>query len=168
VNLFDTCRLQIGAFRLRTVGKVTEFQHRLGLWDALSTGTITTDKGKIGWRAFMHATQPLVVLEFTTEGAEKDFRLEWKPLSNSSPRWETFKDKPNLKNTVPADYIANPPLTQERAGNVSLSVHPLRASTELLCTTTGLVRPYSLAPGTCSGLSAWKPTRPSRPVHLPC
>ena len=125
--LFDTCRLQIGAFRMQTVGKVVAFQSRLCLWDALSTGAITTDKGKIAWRAFVHATQPLVVLEFTTEGAEKDFRLEWKPLSNTSARWEAFKDKPNFKKSIPEGYSANPPVTREKAGDVSVSVHPLNA-----------------------------------------
>ena len=124
--LYDTCRLRIGAFQLQPVGKVTGFQGRLGLWDALSTGTITTDKGKISWRSFVHATQPLVVIEFTTEGAEKDFTWKWMPFRNSSSRWEFFKDNPKMQDRV-KDYVPNPPVTQEKDGNVSLSVHPLQA-----------------------------------------
>lgn len=125
--LFDTCRLQIGSFRFRTVGKVTDFQSRLNLWDALNTGTMTTDRGKIHWRAFVHAEKPLVLLEISTEGDEQDFRLEWTPLSNTSARWENLKNKPNANKSIPADYAPNPPVTREDTGGINISVHPLNA-----------------------------------------
>jgi hypothetical protein len=117
--LFDTCRLRVGAFELQPVGKVTGFQGRLDLWNALSTGAITTDKGRISWRTFVHATQPLVVMEFTTAGAEQDFVWRWRPASTSSARWEAFKNKPDVK----MDYEPNPPARVEN----NLSIHPLNA-----------------------------------------
>ena len=121
--LFETCRLRIGEFQVKPVGKIQSFNARLVLWDALNTGTIQTDKGKISWRAFVHATLPLVILEFTTEGDEKDFVCEWKPASNSSPRWELFK---NRSNAPRPDYEPNPPVTVEKQGAISVSVHPLK------------------------------------------
>ncbi len=118
----DTARLRIGRFTLRPVGKVTSFSGRLALWDALSTGTVTTEKGKISWRAFVHATKPLVVFEFTTEGAEDGFAWEWQPASASSSRWESFK-----KTNIDPSYERNPPAQIERHGDVQVSVHSLNA-----------------------------------------
>jgi hypothetical protein len=125
----DTARLRIGRFHLRPVGKVTSFKGRLTLWDALNTGTLTTDKGVISWRAFVHATQPLIVFEFTTEGAEKDFAWEWQPFGTSSSRWEGFiaekKNSAKKSKNIDPDYQRNPPARSEPQGEVQVSVHPL-------------------------------------------
>lgn len=119
--LFDTCRLLIGSFELRPVGKVTDFQGRLDLWNALGKGTLTTDKGKISWRTFVHAAQPLIVMEFTTEGQERDFTFRWTPASSSSPRAAPYLNNPKFK----IDYEPNPPARVDH--EKGLSIHPLKA-----------------------------------------
>jgi len=122
--LFDTCRLRLGAFELRPVGKVTGFEARLDLWNAIGTGVVTTDQGKITWRTFVQATQPLVIIEFSSEGAEDTFTWDWRPASTSSARWGGFENKQSRSQP---DYAPNPDATTEKQGDVFLSVHPLNA-----------------------------------------
>ena len=124
--LFDTCRLRIGGFNLNPVGQVKSFESRLGLWDALSTGTVVTDKGKIRWRSFVHASSPLVIIEFTTEGDERNFGWQWVPASTSSSRWEGLKHKLKPPAEV-SEYQPNPPAASEQLDGVNVSVHPLNA-----------------------------------------
>ena len=63
-------RLPIGRFRLDTAGTITGGQARLRLWDAEWEATITTTAGTIAIRSFVHATEPLLVIETEASGGE--------------------------------------------------------------------------------------------------
>jgi hypothetical protein len=85
-NLYDGARLPIGYFLLKTVGKTVSENMRLNLWNATTTGIITTDKGKISFKSYVHATQNIIVVETNCEGEELNFQWNWMPLKAVSPR----------------------------------------------------------------------------------
>eukprot|EP00959_Pyramimonas_sp_CCMP1952_P470909 9497506-Pyramimonas_sp.AAC.1 len=63
---FDRPRLPIGYFDLKLLGtKVLEGTMRLHLWDATVTGHVKTDRGSVTFKAFVHATHNVVVMEVT-------------------------------------------------------------------------------------------------------
>jgi hypothetical protein len=63
-------RLPVGRCELGTVGKVKSATMRLDLWTATGSGELTTEGGALRWQAFVHATQPLIILELEGSGAE--------------------------------------------------------------------------------------------------
>lgn len=85
-NLYDGARMPIGFFTLRPHSKVVSDQMRLNLWDAETTGQITTEKGKIKFRSYVHATKNIIVLECNTIGSKEGFDWLWHPLKAISPR----------------------------------------------------------------------------------
>lgn len=122
------CRLPIGHFTLHPVGTITTGILRTDLWNAELKGEVSTDKGTIRFRALAHATeyddpsqifaiqqfnpgrrQPVIVVDFETTGAEKDFRWEW------------HAEKSTTTERPPPEYQPNPPavLGEERGVNTS-------------------------------------------------
>lgn len=85
-NLYDGARLPIGHFLLKPVGKVSAETMRLDLWNAVTTGSLTTDQGCIGFKSYVHATEDLIVLEVDAQGGEAGWQWEWQPLKAISPR----------------------------------------------------------------------------------
>ncbi|MDR2950943.1 MAG: alpha-L-fucosidase [Prevotella sp.] len=101
-NLYDGARLPIGYFLIKPVGTVLSENMRLNLWDATTTGAITTDKGKISFKSYVHSTRDIIVLETDTEGKETVFQWDWNASKAISPRY-TFGNK-----DYPQEYIDNP------------------------------------------------------------
>ncbi len=101
-NLYHGARLPIGYFLLKPAGTVIAENMRLGLWDATTTGNIITDKGKIAFKSYVHATRDVIVLETDCEGEETSFQWNWSALKAISPRY-TFGYK-----DYPQEYIDNP------------------------------------------------------------
>ena len=101
-NLYHGARLPIGYFLMKPVGAVLSENMRLNLWDATTTGNITTDKGKISFKSYVHATKDIIILETDTEGEENSFLWDWNALKAISPRY-TFGNK-----DYPQEYIDNP------------------------------------------------------------
>ncbi len=112
---FDRARLPIGHFVLEPVGKPTGGTMRLILWDAESRGTLTTDRGRITWRSFVHASDMAIVVEIQTEGQERQCRWKWVAEESRSTRTKGG----------PADYQPNPPSTIEKVGDTSVCIQPL-------------------------------------------
>lgn len=79
-------RLNIGHFLLHPAGKLTGCNWRKDLWNAELTGTITTDKGKIKIRHFIHAVDMAIVTELTPSDGEKDFLWTWHPAEAKTSR----------------------------------------------------------------------------------
>ncbi len=138
--LFDTCRLSIGRFDLQPVGKIISTSMRVVLWDAVCTGEIKTDKGRISWRSFVPHDKDVIVVEFDTEGEESGFTFTWVPFPSSSPR--LLGKRENLKHMSPEklaqqtpdpvidNYQLNPDPTVVVTGDLMVSHHPLRAGGE--------------------------------------
>lgn len=118
---FDKARLPIGHFVLAPVGKVTGGTARLDLWNAEATGKLTTDRGTIAWRSFVHASDLVIVVAFATSAGEREFKWNWVAEESASTR---TKGKP-------ADYKPNPPAQEaieaKAPGNIHVCVQPLLA-----------------------------------------
>ena len=79
-------RLQIGHFTLHTVGKPTGCRWRKDLWNAELTGTITTEKGEIRIRHFVHSLDMAIVTELTPSPGEKQISWTWHPAEARTTR----------------------------------------------------------------------------------
>ena len=75
----DDGRLPIGCMILKTVGVIKSGSLRIVLWDAEVCGEVITDKGKIRFRAIVHANELALLVDFGTEGAERDAAFHWEP-----------------------------------------------------------------------------------------
>jgi hypothetical protein len=125
-------RLPIGQLVLRPRGKVqtqgkakstsddSEVM-RLDLWNAEARGTLATDKGSIRWRSFAHATEPVLVIDYQTSGAESGATLEWRALPAVDPR------KTHNKEPVPENE-KNPEPVQSTSDGVHVSTQKLQNS----------------------------------------
>lgn len=115
---YDTCRLPIGYFELKTVGTITGGTMRLDLWNAEATGDIQTDRGSITWRTIVHADEMAIIAELEPSEGEQGCRWKWKALPAISPR-QAYGRK------MRGEYRPNPPSTQEKNGEVNLCIQPL-------------------------------------------
>jgi len=79
-------RLMIGHFLLHTAGKPTGCNWRLDLWNAELSGTITTDKGEIRIRHFVHSTDMAIVTELTPSAGEQACNWTWHPAKATTTR----------------------------------------------------------------------------------
>jgi hypothetical protein len=120
---YDTCRLPIGHFELKTAGRITGGTMRLDLWNAEGTGEIQTDRGSIRWTTFVHAEHMALVVQLDYSEGEQDCRWNWKSLPAMSPRQEYGR---KMKGT----YHGNPPARVEQQGTISLCIQPLTAGGE--------------------------------------
>ncbi|GHT44627.1 hypothetical protein AGMMS49965_20630 [Bacteroidia bacterium] len=107
--LFDEARLPIGYFQLTPKGKIRSDAMRVNLYDGITTGKITTDKGEIRFKTYVHATQNAIVFETETSGKEY-YEWQFVPLEAISPRLKAGRtDYGN-------DYLdhPNPPVKIEK------------------------------------------------------
>ncbi|MGW8885162.1 glycosyl hydrolase family 95 catalytic domain-containing protein [Streptomyces sp. NPDC055749] len=118
-SLFGLARLPIGHFTLEPVGTITGVDWRLSLRNAELTGTITTDRGTLALRAFVHTSSALMAVEITPDGDERDFRWTFHPAQAVSPRVAFM--------TRPPGYGPNPPAALEELDGVHAAVQPLLA-----------------------------------------
>ena len=126
--LYTRYRLRNGNFHLGYVGQATGGTMELALYDAMVTGSITTDKGSIDiLSSFTHANDDVIVFELQTEGEENNFTFEWEPDLSTSPR-DMYKD-PN-----PNTYLPYPEQTQYVIDGVNVSVQMMPAGEEYAVT----------------------------------
>jgi alpha-L-fucosidase 2 len=98
--VWGRARLRIGYLTLETAGDVTDVDLRLSLWNAELTGTVTTTLGKAALRAFVHATEDLLVVALMPDAGERALAWSFTPYPAISPRAEG--------RTPPPDYRMNP------------------------------------------------------------
>jgi len=72
-------RFHVGNFQLYTVGQITSLNMRQDLYNAELRGAITTENGEIMFRAFVHASMPLMVLELETSDSEQECKWVFRP-----------------------------------------------------------------------------------------
>ena len=78
---FDNARLPIGELVLKTAGLIQSGTMRLDLWNAEARGSVTTDKGTIQFRTFVHSGTMLALTEMETTGGEDAASFVWEPGS---------------------------------------------------------------------------------------
>ncbi|MGW2768764.1 glycosyl hydrolase family 95 catalytic domain-containing protein [Streptomyces sp. NPDC001275] len=118
-SLFGLARLPIGHFTLEPVGTITGLDWRLGLRAAELTGTLTTDRGTLALRAFVHTSRSVLAVEVTPSEGERDFAWAFHPANAISPRAAFMP--------LPDGYRGNPPAEAEEHDDVSAAVQPLLA-----------------------------------------
>lgn len=79
-------RLLIGEFHLTPVGDLVGCQLRQDLWNAELSGTITTTKGTITLRHFVHAEDPAIVTELKPDAGEQGCAWSWHPAPAQTTR----------------------------------------------------------------------------------
>ncbi len=115
----DNNRLPIGGLMLETVGKIQDGTMRLDLWNAEVRGNVTTDKGTLQFRAFIHTDVMAMILDLVTTGGEQAAKFVWVPGHGQDKRnQQKFKDPPN------------PPATTETIDGLPVCVQSRHAGGE--------------------------------------
>lgn len=138
-DLFRKGRLPIGYFTLATTGKVTGEEMDLSIYDAETTGTLTTDKGIIQFATYVHALDNYIVFETSSTGGEKDFEWEFVPFKAISPRAIARDNIPSWY--VNAEGKSNPDPYRADRGDLHCLVQPLARDT----TFTDIAKYYAVA-----------------------
>ncbi len=125
--LFDRTRLPIGHFLLTPVGKITGGTMRLDLWNAEATGTVTTDRGEIHWRALIPSQQDVMIVEFTPSEGERDCTWEYVAAVSETPRIYRWDTDGYGRDRSQGKYPANPPAERSARGPFTISRQPMLA-----------------------------------------
>jgi len=118
-NEWGVARLPVGNLALEPVGQITGADLRLDLWHAELRGTITTDKGRIGLRAFVESGRSLLAVAIDPSKGERGAKLAFTPSEALSPR--TIREDP------PANFPLNPAPETTTENGVTLVVQPMLA-----------------------------------------
>lgn len=84
----DNGRLPIGGLLLKTVGAIQSGTMRTALWNAETCGEVVTDKGRLRFRALVHADEMALLVDLEAEGGERDAAFLWEPATA-----EVFRDE---------------------------------------------------------------------------
>jgi alpha-L-fucosidase 2 len=116
-------RLPIGRLQIETAGTLQGADARLSLWDAEWAGKLRTDRGTLDVRAYVHATQPVLVVELAGGGGERDARFGFHPDLAVNERL--------LARAMPlGEDDLNPSPFLEEQGSVRVSVQRRKAGGE--------------------------------------
>lgn len=85
-SLFNSARLPIGYFSFSTCGKVTDEKMELSIYDAITSGSLTTDKGALSFSSYVHSTRNCVIFETEAKGDEVGYSWQFNPQKAVSPR----------------------------------------------------------------------------------
>jgi len=113
----DQSRFPIGRVLVKTTGTVQGGNARLTLWDAEASGTVTTDRGAVGWRSFTAAQPSVVVIVLEGRGGERGgaLDLDWAPAEARPPRKVARKEV-----FAPEDLHPAPVVTRSAEGITSV------------------------------------------------
>ncbi len=115
----DNARLPIGGLVLTTRGVIGESVMRMDLWNGEVRGKVTTDKGSIVFRSFIHADDMVMITDLQETGEERGASFAWEAQPCVDHRnVNRFEDPPNP-----------PPYTKEING-MALCVQPRYAGGE--------------------------------------
>ncbi|MBN8218557.1 MAG: Tat pathway signal sequence domain protein [Spirochaetes bacterium] len=104
-------RVPTGHLYLKPAGRVQSVAYRLVLRDAEAVGTLTTDKGAVRWRAFIHADEPVLRLELEGTGGEDACAVEYAAERAVNAR-KVIRKEPLLE----SDLQPEPVVTREGDG----------------------------------------------------
>ncbi len=108
-------RLPIGKFSIQTRGDIVGGTMRLSLWNAEASAEIATTAGKLNLRAYVHASEPLLVIELETFGGEGDVSHDFMPALAVS-EVKLFRRFP----LTPADINPAPVMTRAEDNRISI------------------------------------------------
>src|SRR5438874_8340805 len=83
---FGDARLPIGDLTLNTSGDVTAVSLRLSLWNAELHGTVTTTRGVLSVRAFVHGKRDVLVVAASVQSGTETVAWHFTPAVARSPR----------------------------------------------------------------------------------
>ena len=123
-------RLVIGYFSLHPIGQLTGCNWRKDLWNAELTGAITTDRGEIRIRHFVHAEDMAITTELIPSAGEADCRWTWHPAPARTTRGGYPTDEAGIEHFAKGYgehyarslkvYVPNPEGRQEERGEISV------------------------------------------------
>lgn len=125
-GLFDNPRLLTGHFALYPEGEIVSGTMRLDLWNAEATARIVTTRGFMELRAWVQATDQVMMVQVKTAPGERNFRWEWVPAKADSPRYLYGQMPEGSWMQLPSHYESNP----DPIVNPGLSVQKLLAGGE--------------------------------------
>jgi alpha-L-fucosidase 2 len=105
-TLFGNARLPVGDLTLNTSGDVTAVSLRLSLWDAELSGTVTTTKGVLNVRSYVHAKRDVLVVAVTVKSGTETVAWKFTPATARSPRLD-FKPAPSGLKTNPSPTVTS-------------------------------------------------------------
>ncbi|WP_394846026.1 hypothetical protein LZC95_01005 [Pendulispora brunnea] len=105
-TLFGNARLPIGELVLDTAGDVTDVDLRLSLWNSELSGTITTTKGVLSVRAYVHGKRDVLVASLRVKSGSERVAWTFSPAAARSPRLD-FKPAPDGLQTNPAPVVSS-------------------------------------------------------------
>lgn len=125
-NLFNSARLPIGYFTISTVGTVKQERMRLSLYNAETKGCLSTDKGKLKFKTYVHAFKNYIVFESEATDGETDYKWDFVPQQAISPRYVAGGSG------CPANYVnhqgkSNPNAWLRHENNIHFLIQPLAA-----------------------------------------
>ena len=107
----DNARLPIGGLVLTTIGKIQKGTMRTDLWNAEVRGTITTDKGTITFRSFIHTHEMVLITDIETTVGEKEARFAWnaRPCidSRNATRFDDPPNPPSSTDTIKGIFVCS-------------------------------------------------------------
>src|SRR5256886_12954578 len=102
---FGDARLPIGDLTLNTSGDVTAVSLRLSLWNAELHGTVTTTRGVLAVRAFVHGKRDVLVVAASVQSGTETVAWHFPPAVARSPRLD-FKPAPSGLKTNPSPTVS--------------------------------------------------------------
>ncbi|MFZ4454606.1 MAG: Ig-like domain-containing protein [Bacteroidales bacterium] len=125
-KMYGSARLPVGYFTLSVKGNVTAENMRLSLYNAITSGTITTDQGKVCFRTYVHSQKNYIVFNTDAVGFDTAFTWTFVPYKAVSPRYINKKTSPN--GYLDANGNANPVATTVVDGDCNLTIQKLVTS----------------------------------------
>lgn len=111
-------RLPIGKLLLSCNGNIQSVYFRTSLWNAVVTGTITTDKGKIELRCYVPTDEKIIVLNYQGSNDEVNATVSFRPEQGNNAR---ASRRPMLGKV----YEINPPFTVRKQNDIEIITQPL-------------------------------------------
>ena len=111
-------RLPIGKLLLSCAGNIQSVYLRTNLWNALVTGTIITDKGKLTLQCYVPTDEKIIVLNYQSFGDEAKAMVSFRPEQGNSARAPLRPMRGKL-------YEPNPPFNVHKQNDIEIIAQPL-------------------------------------------
>ncbi|WP_146602527.1 glycosyl hydrolase family 95 catalytic domain-containing protein [Novipirellula aureliae] len=106
VEVLNRGRLTIGSLRLQLPADVVGGSARVNLWDAEATGVLESADGKVQWKSVVHATEPVIFVQWESAGNLKDTRIDFRTERAKNPRAFRGKNERQPPHPEPKSYVS--------------------------------------------------------------
>ncbi len=111
-------RLPIGKLLLSCRGAIQSVYFRTSLWDAVVTGTITTNKGKIELKCYVPSDEKIIVLNYQGFSDEVNAIVSFRPEQGNNARAP-------LRPITGKEYEPNPSFIVRKQDDIEIITQPL-------------------------------------------